>query len=64
MADFVKGLFGGQKPVQAPVVGDDGTYTVLHTRSRVQRPGDAGPHTRPLALCSNLPTRDEGAKSS
>ncbi|KAH6865156.1 hypothetical protein J4E91_008095 [Alternaria rosae] len=23
MADFVKGLFGGQKPVQAPVVGDD-----------------------------------------
>jgi hypothetical protein len=25
MADFVKNLFGGQKPVQAPVVGDDGT---------------------------------------
>jgi hypothetical protein len=24
MADFVKNLFGGQKPVQAPVVGDDG----------------------------------------
>jgi hypothetical protein len=24
MADFVKGLFGAQKPVQAPVVGDDG----------------------------------------
>ncbi|RYN26098.1 hypothetical protein AA0113_g3045 [Alternaria arborescens] len=23
MADFVKGLFGGQKPAQAPVVGDD-----------------------------------------
>ncbi|KAH3919394.1 hypothetical protein HBI56_026170 [Parastagonospora nodorum] len=23
MADFVKNLFGGQKPVQAPVVGDD-----------------------------------------
>jgi hypothetical protein len=24
MADFVKNLFGGQKPAQAPVVGDDG----------------------------------------
>lgn len=26
MADFVKGLFGGQKPAQAPVAGDDGTF--------------------------------------
>lgn len=26
MADFVKNLFGGQKPVQAPVVGDDGMH--------------------------------------
>jgi hypothetical protein len=26
MAEFVKGLFGGQKPVVAPVSGDDGTY--------------------------------------
>lgn len=25
MADFVKNLFGGQKPAQAPVAGDDGT---------------------------------------
>jgi hypothetical protein len=29
MADFVKNLFGGQKPVQAPVVGDDGVYSTI-----------------------------------
>ena len=23
---FVKGLFGGQKPVKAPVAGDDGKH--------------------------------------
>ena len=29
MAEFVKGLFGGQKPVPAPAAGDDGTYSPL-----------------------------------
>jgi hypothetical protein len=37
MADFVKGLFGGQKPVQAPASGDDGMYTFyLQTMVRVE----------------------------
>lgn len=34
MADFVKGLFGGSKPAQAPVVGDDGMYPLSFDSSR------------------------------
>lgn len=46
MADFVKGLFGAQKPVQAPVAGDDGMLILSTLRLHVYPISVYGPkHT-------------------
>jgi hypothetical protein len=43
MADFVKGIFGGQKPAKAATGGDDGTYSSRRSsESRGTRPYQNG----------------------
>ncbi|KAF1849156.1 DUF1682-domain-containing protein [Cucurbitaria berberidis CBS 394.84] len=56
MADFVKGLFGGQKPVQAPVAGDDGTYYFADYAG--------APEPTPAAITSFTDTATQAAPTS
>ncbi|KAF2867436.1 hypothetical protein BDV95DRAFT_502830 [Massariosphaeria phaeospora] len=52
MADFVKGLFGNQKPVQAPSPGDDGTLSILPLQYFADFAG--APDPTPAAFSSTL----------